>query len=324
MKIRLFSVVFGMGTLLAGANAQAELVDRVAAIVNNDIITLSEIEKRSAPELARISAEAPVKDRAALRGKLLHQVLDSMIADKLLDGEMKEANVDVSEQELDAAVENIKRQNGFDSEKLEQALKEEALTLASWKATVLKKQLARLKLIRLKTEGKVKVSDDDVKAEYVKWAKMESEDGEIHARHILIKVDSNANPGDVESARKRAVAVTEEARKPGVNFAELAKRKGEGSTAGEGGDLGFFRRGVMFAEFEKVAFALKNDEVSDPVRTQFGWHIIKVDERRAVPVKSYEEMQALMRERLKTSQLEKFSESYIQELRQSAVVEVKI
>lgn len=323
MRMR-FQRLLGAAALLSAATAGAELVDRIAAIVNNDIITLSEVEKRAAPELARLSAEPEGKDRATQRSKVIRQILDAMIADKLLDNEMKELNLDVSEAELDAAVDNIKKQNDFDSEKLEQALKEEGLTMASWRSTVLKKQLARLKLIRAKTEAKVKLSEEDVKAEYAKWAKMEGEDGEIHARHILIRVDSKASAEEVAKAKERAMAVTQEARKPGTDFAELARRKGEGSTAGEGGDLGFFRRGVMFPEFERAAFALKPGEVSDPVRTQFGWHVIKVDERRQVPVKSFQEMEPAIRERLRTGQLEKFSESYIQELRQAAVVEVKI
>jgi len=324
IRFRFLQALLGLAAALAAVRAGAELVDRIAAIVNNEIITLSEVEKRAAPELARLGADPEVKDRAAQRSKVIHQVLDAMIADKLMDGEMKELNIDVTDQELDAAVDNIKRQNSFDSEKLEQALKEEGLTLASWRSTVLKKQLARLKLIRLKTEAKVKVSDEDVKAEYAKWAKMEGEDGEIHARHILIRVDPKASAEEVEKAKQRALAVVQEARRPGVDFAELARRKGEGSTAGEGGDLGFFRRGVMFAEFEKVAFGLKAGEVSEPVRTQFGWHMIKVDERRPVPVKAFQEMEPAIRERLRNSQLEKFSESYIQELRQGAVVDVKI
>src|SRR5262249_46462207 len=119
-----FGSALAVAALVVAARAGAELVDRVAAIVNNDIITLSEVEKRAAPELARLSADSTVKDRAAQRSKVIHQFLDVMIADKLLDNEMKELNLDVSEAELDAAVDNIKKQNLFDSEKLEQALKE--------------------------------------------------------------------------------------------------------------------------------------------------------------------------------------------------------
>jgi parvulin-like peptidyl-prolyl isomerase len=309
---------------LVAASAVAELVDRIAAVVNNEIITLSELEKRAAPELARIGSDREAQSRAAAHNKILHQVLDSMIGEKLVDLQLKEANIEVTDAEVDAAVENIKTQNHFDNEKLEQALKQEGLSMAKWRSEVLKKQLARFKLMRSKTEAKVKVSNDDVRSEYTRWAKLEAGDAEIHARHILVRVEENASPEQIESARRRAEKIVEEARKAGGDFAELARRKGEGATAKEGGDLGFFRRGVMFQEFEKVAFALKPGEVSDPVRTQFGWHVIKVEERRPIPVKSLSEMEPFLKEKLRATQLEKLNDAYIQELKQGAVVEVKI
>jgi peptidyl-prolyl cis-trans isomerase SurA len=316
------AVVVGLAVGL-GTRAAAELVDRIAAVVNTEIVTLSEVEKRAAPELALLT-DPSVKDRAAQRNRIIHEALDQLVADRLIDWQLKEQHVEVTDQEVDAAVENIKTQNKFDNQKLEQALREQGMTMASWKNDVLRKQLARLKLIRSKVEGKVKVSDEDVKSEYQKWVRMESEDAEIRARHILVKLDAAAPPAEVEKARQKAQKIVDEARQPGVDFAELAKKRGEGASAPEGGDLGFFRRGVMLVEFEKVAFALKPGEISDPVRTSFGWHVIKLEERRAVPVKSYQEMEASLREKLRTAQLEKASESYIQELKQSAVVELKI
>jgi peptidyl-prolyl cis-trans isomerase SurA len=309
---------------LVTGSATAELVDRIAAVVNNDIITLSELEKRAAPELARVGAEREVQNRAEARNKILHQVLDGMIGEKLIDLQLKEANIDVSEAEIDAAVENVKAQNSLDNDKLEQALKQEGMSLTKWRSEVLKKQLARFKLMRAKTEGKIKISDDDVRSEYNRWARLEAGDAEVHARHILVRLEENASKEQVESARLRAEKITQEARKPGVDFAELARKKGEGATAKEGGDLGFFRRGVMFPEFEKAAFALKPGEISEPVRTQFGWHVIKIDQRREAPVKPLAEMEALLKEKLRTTQLEKLNEAYILELKQAAVVEVKI
>jgi peptidyl-prolyl cis-trans isomerase SurA len=309
--------------LLISTGAAAELVDRVAAVVNSEIITLSEVEKRAAPELAQLANTNP-KDKATQRNRIIHEALDQLVADHLLDWQLKEQHIEVTDQEVEVAAESVKTQNGFDQQKLEDALRAQNMTLASWKNDVLRKQLARYKLIKSKVEGKVKVSDEDVKSEYQKWVRMESSDAEIHARHILLKVDAAAPPDVVETVRQRAQKITEEARQPGVDFAELAKQKGEGASAQDGGDLGFFRRGVMLEEFEKVAFALKPGEVSDPVRTSYGWHVIKVEERRAVQVKSYQEMEAGLREKLRTAQMEKASDSYIQELKQSAVVEVKI
>jgi peptidyl-prolyl cis-trans isomerase SurA len=325
MKRFSIEVVLAAVAVLIGHSARGELVDRVAAVVNTQIITLSEVEKRAAPELALLKDTG---DKAAQRNRIIHEALDQLVADRLMDWQLQEQHVEVTDQEVDGAAENLKVQNGFDgvdgNQKLEKALSEQGMTLASWKNDVLRKQLARLKLIRAKVELKLKISEDDVKSEYQKWARMEAEDAEIHARHILVKLDAAAPPAEVEATRQKAQKISDEARQPNVDFAELAKKKGEGASAPEGGDLGFFRRGVMLADFERVAFALKPGEVSNPVRTSFGWHVIKLEDRRALPVKSYQEMQGALREKLRSSQLEKASESYIRELKQSAVVELKI
>lgn len=323
MKRNSLSLLVVLLILLPGRSGKAELVDRVAAVVNADIITLSEVEKRAAPELT-VLANSSGKDKAAERNRILHEILDQLVADKLMDWQLKEQHVEVTDQEVDGAAENLKTQNGLDDKKLEQALKEQGMTIASWKNDVLRKQLARLKLIRSKVETKIKISDDDVKSEYQKLVRLQGDDSELRARHILIRVEAGATPEQVEQARLKAQKIAEEARKPDVDFAELAKQKGEGASAAEGGDLGYFRRGVMLADFERAAFALKPGEVSDPVRTDFGWHIIKLEDRRTVPIKTYEEMQPAIREKLRSAQLEKASDAYIQELKQTAVIEVKI
>ena len=199
----------------------------------------------------------------------------------------------------------------------------EGYTLTSYRQ-FMKKHLAKLKLINLKVRSKVKVSDEDVKAEYARYAKLESDEAEVHARHILVQVAPKATPEQVEAARVKAAGLAEEARKPGVDFSELAKKKSEGPSAADGGDLGFFRRGVMVAEFEKAAFTLPQGGVSDPVRTKFGWHVLKVEERRTIAARPLEEMKDQLRERLLRGQMEKLTDQYIVELRQGASVVVKI
>ncbi len=146
----------------------------------------------------------------------------------------------------------------------------------------------------------------------------------MHARHILVQVAPKATPEQVEAARLKALALANEARKPGVDFAALAKKKSEGPSAADGGDLGFFRRGVMVAEFEKAAFALPVGGVSDPVRTKFGWHVLKVEERRAVPPKPFEEVKEQLREKMLRAQLEKYTDQYVQELRAAGDGAVKL
>lgn len=308
---------------LAAVPARAEVVDRVAAVVNNDIIALSEVEQRVAPELSRLSTERDPAKRGAARTELLKKSLDSLIGEKLLEAALKELNIEVTDQEVELGIDDVRKQNNLPAEQFEQLLRNEGYSMASYRE-FMKKQLARLKLINLKVRSKVKVSDEDLKGEYARMSRMESEDVEVHARHLLVQVPPKASAELIETTRQKAVALAAEARKAGVDFAELAKAKSEGPSAKDGGDLGFFRRGVMVAEFEREAFKLPIGGVSDPIRTKFGWHVIKVEERRALSAKPFEEMKEQLKDRLIRSQLEKFTEQYVQELRQAAAVEVKL
>lgn len=310
--------------LLSGAVARAEMVDRVAAVVNRDVIALSEVEKRAAPELAKLGGVRDPQKRAEERTRLIKSALDALIGEKLMEEQIRELGLAVTDSEVDAAVADVKRQNNVaDDAQFEQLLSGEGFTIATYKQ-FLRNQMSRMKLVQLKVTPKVKVSEEDLKAAYTQYTKMESGDAEVHARHILVQVDAKATPEQVEAARKKALALAEEARKPGVDFAELAKKKSEGPSAADGGDLGFFRRGVMVPAFEKVAFTLKEGEVSEPVRTQFGWHVLKVEERRAVDVAPFEQVKNDLESRLKMQKTEKYVEQYVQELRQKASVDVKI
>jgi peptidyl-prolyl cis-trans isomerase SurA len=311
--------------LLSGAVARAELVDRVAAVVNRDVIALSEVEKRVAPELARLNgAVREPQKRAEERARLMKTALDALIGEKLMEEQIQELGLGVTDAELEAAIADVRRQNNVTEDaQFERLLAGEGLTVAGYR-DFLRKQMGRMKLVQLKVTPKVKVSEEDLKAAYTQYTKMESGDAEVHARHILVQVDPNAKPEVVEAARKKAEKLAEEARKPGVDFGELAKARSEGPSAADGGDLGFFRRGVMVPAFERVAFSLPEGGVSEPVRTQFGWHVLKVEEKRAVDVASFEQVKGELEQKLKLQKTEKFVEQYVQELRQKASVEVKI
>ncbi len=303
--------------------ARAELVDRIAAVVNSDIITLSEVEARLGPELQRLRAEPDAARRAETRAQLVKKSLDLLIGEKLMESQVRELNIEVADSEIEMGMDDVKKQNNISSEQFEQLLSQEGYTLSSYKA-FMRKHLARLKLVNLKVRAKVKISDEDLKAEYAKWAHDEANEFEVHARHLLVQVAPKATPEQIEAARLKAVALMTEARQPGVSFIELAKKKSEGPSAAEGGDLGFFKRGVMVAEFERAAFTLPVGGISDPIRTKFGWHVLKVEERRALAAPPLDEVKDQLRERMLRGQLEKYTDQYVQELRAQAVVDEKL
>lgn len=303
--------------------ASAELVDRVAAVVNGRIIPLSAVQERAAPELAQASREPNPERRTELRNAAMKSALDQLIGEQLMEQQLAELQITVAEQEIDLAVQDVVAQNNLTPERFEEELAREGLSMQAYREN-LRQHLARMKLMDLKVRSRVKLSEQDLRAEYARWARQEAEDVEVHARHVLVQVSPGASADEVATAKAKAEEIAAEAKKPGVDFVELAKRRSEGSSKADGGDLGWFKRGVMVPEFERVAFNLKEGQVSDPVRTGFGFHVIKIEERRALDVPPFEEVKDQMRERLMREQLTKYADRYVQELRQGAVVDVKI
>jgi len=309
--------------LLLPILAHAELVDRVAAVVNSDIITLSELQKRTAPEVARFAQESSGPERAQKQSVAMKKALDAMIDEKLVDAELRELKVSIGDKEVDAAIEEVKKSYNLTDEQLREAVAREGVTLSDYREQM-RKQIGRYKLINEKVRKNVKVSEADVKSEYDRMTRSEGQDYEVHIRHILVAIPRTATQAQVDEARRKAAAIATEARQPGVDFAELAKKRSEGSSSSDGGDLGFFKRGTMVPEFEKVAFALKTGEVSDPVRTQFGWHVLKLEEIQKLGVKPLAEVRPEIEERLRRQQAERLTTQYMETLRNAAVVEKKM
>jgi peptidyl-prolyl cis-trans isomerase C len=150
------------------------------------------------------------------------------------------------------------------------------------------------------------LTDEALRARFARETASRPPAEEIRARHILVASEQEA---------RTALA---EVRRPGVDFAEVARRRSTGPGAREGGDLGFFKHGDMIPEFEQAAFALRPGEISaDPVRTQFGWHVIKLEERRPVSAPSFEES----REQLRQQAFEEGVNSAVERIRGAAKVE---
>ena len=143
-----------------------------------------------------------------------------------------------------------------------------------------------------------------MKKVYEEASKQISDEPEVHARHILVETEDEAK------------AVEEELKK-GADFAELAKKKSKDPGASDGGDLGFFTKDQMVPEFSAVAFALEPGKISDPVKSQFGWHIIKVEEKRNRKAPDFEQVKG----QIETYVTRKAQAEYVAKLREAAKIE---
>src|SRR6478736_4533709 len=156
----------------------------------------------------------------------------------------------------------------------------------------------------LAAEGKAATTEEAMKKVYEEASKQITGEMEVHARHILVETEDEAK------------AIVEELKK-GADFAELAKKKSKDPGASDGGDLGFFTKEQMVPEFSTVAFALEPGKISDPVKSQFGWHIIKVEEKRNRKAPEFEQVKG----QIETYVTRKAQAEYVGKLREAAKIE---
>jgi peptidyl-prolyl cis-trans isomerase SurA len=304
-----------LAALLLASNAAAagRTVDRVAATVNGEPVALSEVEERAAEIRAGLPAGASRNQKA------LQLALEDLVGDKLFRKQVVDLGLEVSDAEVQAAIDDVRKTNGFaDDAELERALASRSLTMVTYREN-LKNQLSQMKLLNVRVRSRVKVGDEDVKRRYAELTAAESGEEEVRASHVLVKVAPEAPIAEAEAAKARAAEISKRAR-AGEDFAKLAKEQSEGASGDDGGDLGWFRRGEMTPTLEQAAFALKSGEVSEPVRSRFGFHVVKVTGRQAVRGKPLEEMEDEIRDRLYREETEKATQRFLDELKREAVV----
>jgi peptidyl-prolyl cis-trans isomerase C len=156
----------------------------------------------------------------------------------------------------------------------------------------------------LATEGKAALTDDAMKKVYQEAIQKVAGEKEVHARHILLPTEDEAKAVKTELDK-------------GADFAELAKKKSKDPGAADGGDLGFFTKDQMVPEFSAVAFALEPGKISDPVKSQFGWHIIKVEEKRDRKAPAFDEVKAQVSQFV----VRKAQADYVTKMRATAKIE---
>jgi peptidyl-prolyl cis-trans isomerase SurA len=304
-----------------GAKDDVVVVERVLAVVDDQVVLSSEVDgvveqlMQAQPPPDGVDRAAVVRDRRA-------QILDSLIAEKLLDAEVKKLHVDVTDAEVDRVVQGTMQENNLTEDTLKVALGRQGMTLAEYKEQ-LKKQLTKMKIVQLKVKSRVNVSDDDVKTAARQQEKATANAGfsRVHARHILWLVPPGS---DGEEQKKKAMAAFARLQS-GADFAELAAAESEDpGSKGRGGDLGTFGRGEMVPEFERAAFSAPVGRVVGPVRSPFGWHLIRVDEQVADAAVDPEQAAAGLRQKLYEKQIEVQFQQYIEELKRDAFIEKRL
>lgn len=311
MKLSLFLV---LGLFAFASTARAEVVDRIAAVVNGHIILLSEVEDAAGPSLPPPDARGGDRFK---REALLKRATDDLIADELVQEVAKDQGLEPAPSEIDGAIENVKRENRIDSKGLEAALAQQGMTMPEYRK-LLAKQLTRMKVAEVKVRPRVNVTDDDVRRRYAEMTRELQATEERHVRDIF--VPSSGDPSvareKVEEARRRVQA--------GEAFEAVARETG-GPLADTGGDLGWVGKDAILPALAGPAFALQKGELSDVIEAAGGYHLLYVEGVRSVgAARSFAEAREDIRGQLFSERMAKATEEWLAELRRTADVDVRL
>ena len=259
-----------------------EAAERIAAIVNKDVILSSDVDDQARQAAARFGVDP--SDSTTMK-RLRKDVLNQLVEKQVILAEAGRLGVTVSPKDVNEAVDQeigrLKERLGGD-EKYKQALAQEKTTEAALRKRYepeVREQLTIMRTVGREVQSKVSVTDAEVRAYYqANKDSIAKRPEAIRLAHILIAFEPDSQ--QVRRARQRADSLYAVIQK-GRSFPELAERFSDDPSGRRGGDLGTFARGEMVPEFEAVAFELKPMAVSAPVRTRFGFHIIQVLEHHA-------------------------------------------
>ena len=321
MQRRMIQIIV-LGTVLCafGGPSGAAVVEQLIAVIDGEPYTLSNVKTYAKAKLGRSFPAGDLKQIEA--GD--QQVLEQFVTDKLIEAEVREAGIQVSDADVDRYIEQVKKKNRLSDEDLKTALSRENQTLASYKVSV-KAEIEKSDLIDRQVRRKVTISDEDVERYYKLNAAKYRTNDRARIRHILLNLRENASAEQAQSVLGQGKELHRRI-SAGEDFAALARDYSQGAGQADGGDIGWVTRGTLVAAIEEVAFQkLSVGQVSEPFRTGMGVHIVKLEARETGNPLPLSSVAGRIREELLNKALEeRFAKWVKTDLRRKHKVDIKV
>ena len=300
------------------AFSYAAVVDRIVVVVNNEIITQREVDIMLAPVYNQYRSMYKGEELIKMLEDVREKILKQLIEDRLIFSEAKKLNITIEEKEIDARIDEMKSKMGSERE-LENMLNEQNLTLNELRARYKEKIMIR-KLIDQKVGAKIIITPLEVKNYYNDNKDSFMQPEEIRLRTILIKPRSErgGDAGSLELMRNLVKRLKE-----GCDFEGLAKEYSDAPGAGEGGLMGYIKKGDLMPQIENIVFNLKEGEITGIIQSPLGYHVFKVDEKKIRRMRELAEVRQDIEEFLYREKAGQKLKGWIDSLAKSAYIEFK-
>ncbi len=324
MKFYKRIVLIFWGVMLLSIPVGADIVDKIVAVVNEEIITLSGFNAAFEPYRKNIEENYQGKDKEAVIRQGKEVFLQRLIDNMLIEQEAKKTGVGIVIKD-EEVMEVIKDMLAKDKSTMDDFLKKiarEGNSLESVKKDI-KSQIMRMRLLRREIKAKIVVSDEEI-GEYYNKNRQNYEGKEaVRIKQILLLLPPQVN----KAMRMKVKDQTNNLRKRiknGESFELLAVKYSQGPEAKQGGDVGFIERGVIIPEVESIAFSLPVGQISEVIESSIGFHIIMVVDKRGAGLKPIATVREEIKAKIEDEKLDKRYEEWITSIRKKSHIEIRL
>lgn len=320
LRGRIGSVLVALFALFLPSSLFAEVVEQVIVVIDREPYTLSDLRDYAGTRMGR---EFPKGDLSAIEAQD-REVLEQFITEKLLAEEVKRAGIGVSEQDIDQYIAQIKERSRISDEELKAALSREGVSMEKYRASI-RAEIEKSEIINRQVRKRVNITPEDIERYYRLNPKKFTTEERVRLRHILLSVAPGTPPEKEKELFQKAGEIRERALS-GEDFGKLARAYSEGAGAEGGGDIGWVKPGSLLKEIEEAAFRkLSVGDVSEPLQTSLGFHLIKLEEKDSGRLLPLAEVSDKIREELYVTALEERYQKWLKtDLRKNHRVDVKL
>jgi peptidyl-prolyl cis-trans isomerase SurA len=298
-----------------------EVVDRIVAVVNNDIITYLELQKELQPYEKKIMASNySTENEEKMRYKIRNEILNRMIEDKLTEQEAKRQNISLSEQEIDGSIEQIKAANMWTDEILREMLKREGMTIEAYRESV-KERGIRARLVNSAVKSKIVVTKEDIRAYYESHVDRYEGELKYHLRNIIMMFPKGAGEAVKKVVFEKINKVYDKL-KAGASFESLAEMYSESPLAEKGGDLGLISFEDISPRLQQAVKDLAVGQYTPVTETDLGYQILYLEDIARVGGKTFEEARPEIERQLYNDLVDEKFKTWLEDLRKNSHIKI--
>jgi peptidyl-prolyl cis-trans isomerase SurA len=297
----------------------AETCNRVVAVVNNEVITQYELEKKIR-EVTGFSADGLKTKEPQRFDETRRRVLDLMINEKIAEEKVKELNIKVTQRQVDATIQKMRENQRMSQEEFIVHLEKEGLTYEKFQQKV-KRDLERMQLVEFEVKSKIIIRDEEVKEYYERNKKNFGSVEKVRISGIFLILKRPDDSREMMEIQRKGEGILSRIR-AGEDFGELAKAFSEGPAAASGGDLGVFHPDQLEPQLRNMIETLKEGSVSGLIPRQNGFQILKLVEKQEGRIKPFDEVREAIFNILYEEEVQSRFQSWIQSLRESSYTRI--